>query len=66
MKGEVERVVSCPNCKRGVQWDLTREKFLPFCSKRCSLIDLGAWASEEMVIPGGAVNNDGSDPNDVT
>ena len=66
MKGEVERVVSCPTCKQGVKWDLTKEKFLPFCSKRCSLIDLGAWASEEMVIPGGAGNESGSDRNDVT
>ena len=66
MKGEIERVVSCPNCKRGVKWDLTKEKFLPFCSKRCSLIDLGAWASEELVIPGEKPNDVGSDPNDVT
>ena len=66
MKGEVERVVSCSNCKRGVKWDLKKEKFLPFCSKRCSLIDLGAWASEEMVIPGGIIKDDGSDPNDLT
>ena len=24
--------------------------YLPFCSKRCKLIDLGAWANEEYVI----------------
>ena len=66
MEGEVERVVSCPTCKQDVKWDLTKEKFLPFCSKRCSLIDLGAWASEEMVIPGGTIKDDGGDPNDVT
>ena len=66
MEDEVERVVSCPTCKQGVKWDLEKEKFLPFCSKRCSLIDLGAWASEEMVIPGGAIKDNGSDPNDVT
>ena len=66
MKGEVERVVRCPNCKRGVKWDLTKEKFLPFCSKRCSLIDLGAWASEEMVIPGETIKDGGIDRNDLT
>ena len=66
MKGEVERVVSCPNCKQGVKWDPTKEKFLPFCSKRCSLIDLGAWASEEMVIPGGKIEYNGRDPNEVS
>ena len=26
-------------------------KFRPFCSDRCKLIDLGAWASEEHKIP---------------
>ena len=66
MKGEVERVVSCPTCKQGVKWDLTKENFLPFCSKRCSLIDFGAWASEEMVIRGGTIKDGGSDPDDVT
>ena len=65
MKGEVERVVSCPTCKQGVKWDLIKERFLPFCSKRCSLIDLGAWASEEMVISGGELKDVGSDPDDV-
>ena len=24
----------------------------PFCSERCKLIDLGAWAAEEHAIPG--------------
>ena len=66
MKDEVERVVSCPSCKRGVEWNLRKEKFLPFCSRRCSLIDLGAWAGEEMVIPGGTVNDGDSDLNAET
>ena len=65
MKGEVERVVSCPTCKQGVKWDLAKEKFLPFCSKRSSLIDLGSWASEEMVIPGGTITNDVRDLNEA-
>jgi len=30
----------------------------PFCSERCKLIDLGAWAAEEHVIPGDEVEND--------
>ena len=66
MTGEIERVVSCPTCNQGVKWDITKEKFLPFCSRRCCLIDLGAWASEEMVIPAGTIKDDGGDPNDVT
>jgi len=25
-------------------------EFYPFCSRRCKLVDLGAWASEEYVV----------------
>ena len=28
------------------------DPFMPFCSERCKLIDLGNWASEKYVIPG--------------
>ena len=37
----------CPICKKKVE--LT-DPFMPFCSKRCKLIDLGNWASEKYVI----------------
>jgi hypothetical protein len=43
--------VSCPTCKRKVEWSAT-SPWRPFCSERCRLIDLGAWASERHVIPG--------------
>ena len=26
-------------------------KYRPFCSRRCQLLDLGAWAAESYVIP---------------
>jgi endogenous inhibitor of DNA gyrase (YacG/DUF329 family) len=31
-------------------WD-TKNKFRPFCSERCKLIDLGAWADGSYSIP---------------
>lgn len=45
------RTVECPTCNAPVSWD---DNFpdRPFCSSRCRLIDLGAWAAEEHVIPG--------------
>ncbi|GGF67103.1 DNA gyrase inhibitor YacG [Alteromonas lipolytica] len=41
--------VKCPTCQQDVEWSQTSE-FRPFCSKKCQLIDLGEWASEEKVI----------------
>ena len=38
----------CPICKRATDSDLDRE--FPFCSERCRLLDLGAWASEKYVV----------------
>lgn len=38
--------VKCPVCKRSVAWT-DDYPFRPFCSERCKLIDLGAWAAEE-------------------
>lgn len=43
--------VACPTCEKPVQWG-AQSPFRPFCSERCKLIDLGAWASEEHAIPG--------------
>ena len=44
------RSVSCPQCGRLVAWDTTHP-YRPFCSERCRLIDLGAWATENYRIP---------------
>ena len=44
------RVVICPQCGKPVRWD-PNNRFRPFCSERCRLLDLGAWASENYRIP---------------
>jgi endogenous inhibitor of DNA gyrase (YacG/DUF329 family) len=44
------RSVPCPTCNRAVEWSAA-SPFRPFCSERCKLIDLGAWASEQHRIP---------------
>lgn len=40
----------CPICKAKVEF--IGNKWRPFCSERCKLIDLGEWASEKYGIPG--------------
>jgi uncharacterized protein len=37
----------CPICKRDVA---PGEPYMPFCSDRCRIIDLGNWASGKYVI----------------
>lgn len=43
--------ITCPTCNKKGTWT-EDNSFKPFCSHRCKLIDLGAWASEEHRIPG--------------
>ena len=42
--------VSCPICATKVEW-IPAQKFKPFCSERCKMIDLGDWATEAHKIP---------------
>lgn len=42
--------VLCPSCGKSVVWS-TANTFRPFCSERCKMIDLGAWASEDYNLP---------------
>ncbi|HTP48660.1 MAG TPA: DNA gyrase inhibitor YacG [Casimicrobiaceae bacterium] len=44
------REVNCPQCGAPVPW-APQSRFRPFCSERCRLIDLGAWASESYRVP---------------
>jgi uncharacterized protein len=43
-------VVTCPTCGKNVLWT-TDNAWRPFCSERCKLIDLGAWATEKFRVP---------------
>jgi hypothetical protein len=56
----ISQIVPCPNCKKSVLWD-QNSLYRPFCSKRCKLIDLGDWASENHSIPGTDVISDESE-----
>lgn len=44
------RKVRCPQCGGDSPWDESN-KWRPFCSERCKMIDLGAWASEAYRVP---------------
>ena len=38
----------CPICKKAT--DSVADADFPFCSERCRMADLGAWASEKYVV----------------
>ena len=54
-------VVNCPSCGASVEWTAAA-RFRPFCSERCKMADLGAWATEKFRVP---VDPDKHDPDDV-
>lgn len=44
-------IINCPQCQKPTAWHESN-KHRPFCSKRCQILDLGAWASEDRKIAG--------------
>lgn len=47
---------NCPSCNKTNTWH-EDNRFKPFCSSRCKLIDLGEWANETRVIAGASVSD---------
>ncbi|MBP7353406.1 DNA gyrase inhibitor YacG [Comamonas sp. UBA7528] len=43
-------VVNCPTCGQATLFARSN-RFRPFCSERCKMIDLGAWGNEEFRVP---------------
>ncbi len=64
-----KKKINCPTCGKEDTW-YPENKYRPFCSDRCKLIDLGEWAKESRKIagdpvdPNSSVNEDESDPGD--
>lgn len=54
--------VPCPNCKEPAEFT-PNNKYRPFCSERCKLIDLGDWANENYKIPDKNPPKDFEEPN---
>jgi endogenous inhibitor of DNA gyrase (YacG/DUF329 family) len=56
--------VDCPTCKRRSEFS-PANRWRPFCSERCKMIDLGVWATGGYAIPGDAPDPDTLPPDDV-
>ena len=57
------RLVACPQCGKMTAWT-TANAFRPFCTERCKMIDLGAWASESYRVPTAQSEPDQPEGND--
>jgi uncharacterized protein len=44
------KIVSCPRCGAKTEYS-PQNKWRPFCSERCRMIDLGKWAAEDYRLP---------------
>ncbi|HEX9390547.1 MAG TPA: DNA gyrase inhibitor YacG [Usitatibacteraceae bacterium] len=58
--------IRCPQCGALAEYSPVNA-FRPFCSERCKMIDLGAWASDQYAVPGKPLEGDdfqilGGDP----
>jgi len=55
-----QKLVQCPTCGKAVEWT-GQQRWRPFCSERCKLIDLGEWLDETRRIPGEVTTETGQD-----
>jgi endogenous inhibitor of DNA gyrase (YacG/DUF329 family) len=57
------RIVACPACGKSAVYAASN-RWRPFCSERCRISDLGAWATESYRIPAKPGEEDGAQPDD--
>ena len=57
--------VRCPICDAAMPGNWQDYPDYPFCSKRCQMIDLGAWVEERYKIPGDEWMPDEEDEDDA-
>jgi len=60
------RKVKCPYCRKDSVYSV-ENPFRPFCSERCRLMDLGAWAEGSYKIPTNThvdINTDEENPSE--
>jgi hypothetical protein len=57
LKTDLVPSIRCPSCGIRMRWS-PENKFRPFCSERCKLIDLGQWATERYCVVGESVRDE--------
>ncbi|HUQ29487.1 MAG TPA: DNA gyrase inhibitor YacG [Usitatibacter sp.] len=57
------RIIACPVCGKATAFAASN-RWRPFCSERCRMNDLGAWASESYRIPAAPGEDDSAPPDE--
>ncbi|MGQ0622427.1 MAG: DNA gyrase inhibitor YacG [Panacagrimonas sp.] len=55
----MSKTVPCPQCRQPAVLD-PANRFRPFCSERCKLLDLGEWFAGRYTIPAVEADDDGT------
>lgn len=55
------KTAACPQCRQPAVLD-PANRFRPFCSERCKLLDLGEWFAEKHSIPVAQTDSGDDDP----
>jgi endogenous inhibitor of DNA gyrase (YacG/DUF329 family) len=58
------RTVPCPGCRQPAPFS-ERNRWRPFCSERCRMADLGAWATERFRLPAETTPDDDDLPRET-
>ena len=61
----MRKTVKCPECGNDSEYS-PKNEHRPFCSRRCQLLDLGAWASERNKIAGSSLFDSEKDLEETT
>jgi len=68
-KNKLSMAHRCPVCRKtvktSVQGKSGEERFSPFCSRRCKLVDLGAWLDAEYKIVSKFQSEESTEPFDA-
>lgn len=51
------RTIACPRCKKEAVFSI-ENTWRPFCSERCKIIDIAAWANEDYRLDAGPASDE--------
>ena len=60
-----EKIISYKNQRCPMYKNVSKHPFIPFCSKRCAMIDLNKWLSESYKVSTLEINEQDNEENNI-